>query len=198
VSHADRTMQNHFRDDNSSYHVASYNDDGSIESRGTFQGLSDSSAWARGQAWGLYGYTMCCRCTGEARYLDQARRIAAFILDNPAMPGDMVPCWDYNAPDMPSAPRDASAAAVTASALVELSTLTEGEEAARYMSAAGKILRSLSSPAYLAARGGNGYFILMHSVGHLPAGSEIDVPLNYADYYWLEAMKRYLAINKQL
>lgn len=195
VRHADLTMQNHFREDGSSYHVVSYNDDGTVESRGTFQGYSDSSAWARGQGWGLYGYTMCYRETGDTKYLDHARRIASFVMNHPRTPEDLIPYWDYDAPDIPDAPRDASAAAVIASALFELSTLVPESEGKAYFERAEAMLMSLSSDAYLAEKGTNGGFILKHSVGHLPAESEIDTPLNYADYYYLEAIGRYLSLR---
>lgn len=195
VRHADITLQNHFREDASSYHVVSYNDDGTVESRGTFQGYSDSSAWARGQGWGLYGYTMCYRETGDTKYLDHARRIASFVMNHPRTPEDLIPYWDYDAPDIPDAPRDASAAAVIASALFELSTLAPEEEGRSYFERAERMLMSLSSDAYLAEKGTNGGFILRHSVGHLPAHSEIDTPLNYADYYYLEAIGRYLSLR---
>ena len=172
-----------------------YNDDGTVESRGTFQGYSDSSAWARGQAWGLYGYTMCYRETGDAKYLKHAERIADFIMHHPNTPADRIPYWDYNAPDIPDAPRDASAAAVVSSALFELSTLVPEADGKRYFDYAETLLMNLSSDAYLARKGANGGFILMHSVGHLPADSEIDTPLNYADYYYLEAIGRYLSLR---
>ncbi len=195
IRHADRTLQNHFREDGSSYHVVSYNDDGTVESRGTFQGYSDTSAWARGQAWGLYGYTMCYRETGEERYLEQARRIASFIMNHPRTPEDLIPYWDYDAPEIPDAPRDASAAAVISSALFELSTLVPEAEGRRYYDRAERMLLTLSTEAYLAGVGTNGGFLLMHSVGHLPAHSEVDTPINYADYYYLEAIERYLSLR---
>lgn len=195
VRHADITLRNHFRDDASSYHVVSYNDDGTVESRGTFQGYADSSAWARGQGWGLYGYTMCYRETGDEKYLRHAERIADFIMHHPATPEDRIPYWDYDAPDIPDAPRDASAAAVIASALFELSTLVPQAEGRTYFDYAETLLLNLSSDSYLAQEGTNGGFILMHSVGHWPASSEIDTPLNYADYYYLEAIRRYLALR---
>ncbi len=196
VRHADATLRNHFRDDASSYHVVSYCDDGSVESRGTFQGYADESAWARGQAWGLYGYTMCYRETGDEKYLAQARRIADFVMNHPRTPADRIPYWDYDAPNIPDAPRDASAAAVIASGLFELSTQVDDEaEAKRYFDYAETLLVNLSSDDYLAAEGTNGGFILMHSVGHWPAHSEIDTPLNYADYYYLEAAGRYLRLR---
>ncbi len=191
--HADLTIKNHFRDDYSAYHVVSYNPDGSVESQGTFQGFGDGTAWARGEAWALYGYTMCYRCTGEERYLEQARKIAAFVMNHPRTPEDLVPYWDYDAPG--DAPRDASAGAIYASALLELSTMTQGEESQKYFGYAEKLLRSLSSESYLAPQGENGGFVLMHCVGHLPANSEVDVPLNYADYYYLEGLKRYLQLK---
>ena len=195
VRHADKTLSNHFREDNSSYHVISYNNDGTVESKGTFQGFADDSAWARGQAWGLYGYTMCYRETGFERYLEHAQKIAELIMNHPNTPEDRIPYWDYNAPNIPDAPRDTSAAAVMASALFELSTMVEGELSQRYFDYGETLLMALSSDAYLAKKGENGGFILMHAVGHLPANSEIDVPLNYGDYYYLEAIRRYLGLR---
>ncbi len=193
--HADITLTNHFRDDASSYHVVSYNDDGSVESRGTFQGYADESAWARGQAWGLYGYTMCFRETGDPKYLAHAERIASLVMNHPRTPADRIPYWDYDAPGQPNVPRDASAAAVMASALFELSTLVPADEGRKYFDYAETLLMSLCSDDYLAAEGTNGGFVLMHSVGHWPANSEIDTPLNYADYYFLEAIGRYLHLR---
>lgn len=195
VRHADKTLANHFREDNSSYHVISYNNDGTVESKGTFQGFADESAWARGQAWGLYGYTMCYRETGCERYLEHAQKIAELIMNHPNTPEDRIPYWDYNAPNIPDAPRDTSAAAVMASALFELSTMVEGELSQRYFDYAEQLLMTLSTDKYLAKKGENGGFILMHAVGHLPANSEIDVPLNYGDYYYLEAIRRYLGLR---
>ena len=138
---------------------------------------------------------MCYRETGDTKYLDHARRIAAFIMNHPRTPEDLIPYWDYDAPDIPEAPRDASAAAVIASALFELSTLVPESEGKAYFERAEAMLMSLSSDAYLAGKGTNGGFILKHSVGHLPAESEIDTPLNYADYYYLEAIQRYLSLR---
>ena len=189
VSHADRTMENHFREDYSSYHVVSYNNDGTVESKGTFQGQADDSSWARGQAWGLYGYTMCYRETKDERYKAQAEHIADYIMENS---DGYVPYWDYDAFDIPDAPRDASAAAVTASALLELSTYAKKE---KYFDYAENILKELTSDEYLAKKDDNGYFIIKHCVGNLPAGNEIDVPLNYGDYYFLEALRRYEKIK---
>lgn len=195
VRHADNTLANHFREDNSSYHVISYNNDGTVESKGTFQGFADDSSWARGQAWGLYGYTMSYRETGLERYLEHAQKIAELIMNHPNTPEDRIPYWDYNAPNIPDAPRDTSAAAVMASAIFELSTMVEGELSQRYFDYGETLLMALSSDAYLAKKGENGGFILMHATGHLPANSEIDVPLNYGDYYYLEAIRRYLGLR---
>lgn len=189
IRHADKTMACHFRPDMTSYHVVSYNPDGSIETRQTFQGRSDESAWARGQAWGVYGYTVCYRETGDKKYLEFAQKIADMIISR-VKTEDHIPLWDYDAPNLPTTPRDASAAAVTSSALFELcGYLPDGQ---KYFDYAESILRSLSSPEYLAEPGTNCGFILKHSTGSLAHGSEIDVPLNYADYYYLESIKRYL------
>ena len=195
IKHADKTMENHFREDNSSYHVVSYNNDGTVESKGTHQGYSDSSSWSRGQAWALYGYTLCYRFTKDNRYLEQSKNIAALIIDNKTTPEDHIPYWDYDAPNIPDEPRDASAAAVTASALLELQLYVDKNLAKIYKDYAASIIRSLSSPEYLADKGDNGFFILKHSTGAASLGSEIDVPLVYADYYFLEALKRYRELN---
>jgi uncharacterized protein YyaL (SSP411 family) len=188
ITHANTTMKNHFRNDYSSYHVIDYDTlTGAVVHRHTHQGYSHESAWARGQAWGLYGYTVCYRETGIKAYLTQAEKIAGFILNNPAIPADRIPYWDYNAPDIPSAPRDVSAAAVTASALYELSGFSQkGKE---YRKAADNIIKNLTEK-YRAPYGTSHGFLLLHSTGNKPSGSEVDVPINYADYYYLEALLR--------
>jgi rhamnogalacturonyl hydrolase YesR len=194
ITHADTTLRNHFRPDGSSYHVVDYDPaDGKLRSRVTAQGNADSSAWARGQAWGLYGFTMMYRESRKPEYLQQAQKIAAFIMQHPRMPTDKVPYWDFDDPAIPNAPRDSSAAAIMSSALLELGSYVEPALAQRYTEFAEQQLRSLSSAAYLAAPGENGGFLLKHATGHKPAGSEIDVPLNYGDYYFLEALLRYKA-----
>ena len=156
----------------------------------------DSSAWARGQAWGLYGFTMAFRETGDPAYLQRARKAADFILGNPHLPEDLVPYWDHDAPGLPDAPRDASAAAITCSALYELGALL-GADGVSYLDAADRLLMSLSGPDYRASAGENGGFILKHCVGNWPEHSEIDVPLSYADYYFLEANLRRLRLGQQ-
>ncbi|MBK0379667.1 glycoside hydrolase family 88 protein [Mucilaginibacter segetis] len=188
VTHANTTLKNHFRADNSSYHVIDYDPQtGEVLHKQTLQGFADSSAWARGQAWGLYGYTMCYRETHNKAYLLQAEKIAKFIFTNPQMPDDLVPYWDYDAAKLPGQPRDASAAAIAASALYELSTYSANSKS--YKKTADKILNSLSKH-YQPQPGGAKGFLLLHSTGHKPANSEIDVPIIYADYYYLEALLR--------
>ncbi|HEX2968879.1 MAG TPA: glycoside hydrolase family 88 protein [Bacteroidales bacterium] len=192
VSHADMTMKYHFRPDYSSYHVVSFDTiTGNVEVKQTHQGYADESAWARGQSWGLYGYTVMYRETKLDRYLRQAENIADFLINHPNMPEDKIPYWDYNAPDIPDAKRDASAGAIMASALIELSGFVDDLKGKEYQQIAERQIRTLSSPAYLAKKGENRNFILMHSVGHLPGNSEVDVPLSYADYYYIESMIRF-------
>ncbi|WP_211172361.1 glycoside hydrolase family 88 protein [Massilia forsythiae] len=191
VAHAGTTLKHHFRPDGSSVHLVDYDPHtGAVRARVTVQGHADGSAWARGQAWGLYGYTMMYRETRDPAYLAQAQRSAAFWLGHPRLPADKVPYWDFDDPAIPDAPRDAAAAAIAASALLELAGFVERAAAARYRDAAEQTIRSLSSRAYLAAPGENGGFLLKHATGHKPGGTEIDVPLNYADYYFLEAVLR--------
>jgi len=192
VSHSDTTIKNHYRPDYSAYHVVSYDTiSGKVETKQTAQGAADESAWSRGQSWGLYGYVVMYRETGLKRYLDQAVHIADFLINHPNMPADKIPYWDYNAPGIPNTKRDASAGAIMASALIELSGMVDGEASAKYLGVAETQLRTLASPAYRAKTGENGNFILKHSVGSLPGKSEVDVPLTYADYYFIEALLRY-------
>ena len=197
VSHADKTILNHYRPDFSSYHVVNYDTlTGKILEKVTLQGYSDDSHWARGQAWGLYGFTMMYRETKTIKYLEHAQQIAAFILSHPNLPSDMIPYWDLSDPGIPKSPRDASAAAIIASALLELHLYSDEHLSEEYIIKAEKILHSLSSPSYCSKTGENNYFILDHSVGHLPGGTEIDTSINYADYYYIEALLRYRMIKK--
>jgi unsaturated chondroitin disaccharide hydrolase len=197
VTHANTTLKNHFRPDYSSYHVLNYDiATGKVKQKRTAQGAADESAWARGQTWGLYGYTMTYRETKDKIYLEQARHIAHFLLHHPRLPADKIPYWDFDAPGIPNALRDASAAAIMASALIELSHYVDKKEAKEYISAAEKILTNLSGTHYKAAVGTNGGFILQHSVGHMPNKTEVDVPLSYADYYFIEAMVRYKQLGQ--
>lgn len=191
VTHANTTIKNHFRSDNSSYHVLNYNsENGEVKEKRTAQGAANESAWARGQAWGLYGFTATYRETKNPIYLEQAKKIADFILTNANLPADGIPYWDFNAPGIPNALRDASAASIIASGLLELSKYVESSWSDNYLRLAQTILKKLSSADYRAKQGTNGGFILKHCVGHLPAKSEVDVPLTYADYYFIEALLR--------
>jgi hypothetical protein len=194
ITHADTTLKNHFRADSSSFHVVDYDPaTGKIRSKVTHQGAADTSAWARGQAWGLYGFTLMFRETKNPAYLDRAQKIAALVMNHPRLPADKIPYWDFDAPAIPNEPRDASAAAIMSSALLELRSYVDAPTAKSYTAFAEQQLRSLSSPAYRAKLGENGCFLLMHATGHKPGNSEIDVPINYADYYFLEALLRFKA-----
>ena len=204
INHANTTIKNQFRDDFSSYHVVCYDTiSGKVIVKETNQGFAHNSAWARGQAWGLYGFTVCYRETKDLKYLEQAKKIADFIINHPNLPKDKVPLWDFNVNQIgfvpvfnyqpekyPIIPRDASAAAIISSALFELSTYPV-KNAKQYKKVAVKILKSLSSDNYLAKEDTNHDFILKHSVGSLPHNKEVDVPLVYADYYYLEAQLRF-------
>jgi unsaturated chondroitin disaccharide hydrolase len=203
VTHANTTMRNHFRPDYSSFHVVDYDTaTGAVIAKKTAQGYADSSAWARGQSWGLYGYTVMYRSTHDPKYLEQAEHIAGFLLHHPHLAADKIPYWDYDAPGIPPGSdatpavlRDVSAAAIMASALIELSRYAEAPKSKEYLDRAEQIIVSLSSNNYKAIVGSNGGFLLKHSVGNLPGGTEIDAPLTYADYYFVEAMLRYKALG---
>ena len=193
VNHADNTIKNHYRPDYSTWHVIDYNrEDGTVRHRNTHQGYSDESAWSRGQSWGIYGYILCYRKTKDQKYLAQAEKALAFIANHPNYPEDGVPYWDFNAPDIPDTYRDASAGSILASALYEMSTYSDKMD---YKKWADKIMNTLSGTGFRAPLGENGNFLLMHTVGSLPGNSEVDVPMNYADYYFLEALKRKKALK---
>ncbi len=192
IDHANTTLKNHYRPDFSSYHVVDFNlETGEVAAKKTAQGFSDESAWSRGQSWGLYGFLIMYRFTKELTYLQQAKGIANFILNHPNLPKDKVPYWDFNSTDIPNTYRDVSAASILASALLELGQYTDGKEKEANIKVAKKILKSLSMATYRNKPGENGGFILKHSVGSIPHQSEVDVPLTYADYYFLEALMRY-------
>lgn len=189
VSHADKTLKNHFRSNGSCYHVVDYDPQtGLVRCKETAQGYADESAWARGQAWALYGFTMCYRYTHHSGYLERALKIYDFIFTNRNLPKNLIPYWDFDALSIPNEPRDASSAAIIASALYELDGYVPDDS--KYKETADKILAVLSTPEYRAEVGTNHNFLLKHSVGSIPHGVEIDVPLNYADYYFLEALVR--------
>ena len=194
VTHADKTIEHHFRPDYTTWHVIDYSlEDGSVRNKHTAQGFAHHSTWARGQSWGIYGYVVCYRETGDPKYLEQAKKAFEVVANHINMPEDKIPYWDYDAPNIPHALRDASSAAIMASALYELATYENREY---YKGWADDIMETLASPAYRAKVGENGNFLLKHSVGSIPHGSEIDVPLNYADYYFLEALKRKKDLEK--
>ena len=191
LQHADRTLKEHFRPDGSCYHVIDYSlADGSVRHRHTAQGYAHESIWSRGQAWAIYGYTICYRYTKDKRYLDQALKTFHMMANHPNMPEDLVPYWDMLAPEIPNEPRDVSSASCIASALYEIAGFEELENAKEYKDYADRIMTSLASPAYRAEIGQNNNFLLMHSVGSIPHNAEVDKPLNYADYYFIEALKR--------
>src|SRR5690606_28440862 len=202
ISHALQTMTHHVRPDYSSFHVVNYDPKtGKTLHKQTLQGFSDNSTWARGQAWGIYGITMVYRETKEKRFLRTAIGMADFFLDHPQLPADKIPNWDFNGGEEGYDPdwdyrkemevsRDASAAAISASALLELCKYVDAEKQYKYESAAYDILSALASEPYLNIEHTNPYYLLKHSTGNFPSNNEIDVPLIYADYYFLEALHR--------
>ena len=196
-SHATKTMAHHFRADGGTYHVLNYDQRAgfhcAVQEIRRGQGLSCETAWSRGQSWAIYGYTMMYRESKDPAYLAFAQKVSDFAIDHPNMPEDGVPYWDFGAP---GEERDSSAASIMASGLLELSTFLPGEKGAKYRAYAVKQLLSLCSDAYFAKQGENGDWLLKHGVGHKPAGSEIDTPLDYGDYYFLEALLRFKRLAK--
>lgn len=188
IKHANTTLKNHFRKDNSCYHVVDYDTiSNGVRKKATFQGFSDESTWARGHSWAVYGYTMCYRYTKNKEYLKQAEATAKYFINNKNMPEDGIPYWDLKDPSIPNAPRDASSAAVMASALIELYQFTKDKS---YLEYSNKVINSLSSDKYLLNNSVKVPFLLDHSTGNWPKKDEIDQPINYADYYFLEAIIR--------
>ncbi|MDH7461705.1 glycoside hydrolase family 88 protein [Chitinophagaceae bacterium 26-R-25] len=208
IRHAETTMKNHIRADYSSYHVVNYDTvSGEVLNQQTCQGFADNSTWARGQAWGIYGYTMIYRETGDKRFLTTAKRMADFYMNNQNLPGDKIPYWDFNVNEKGYTAqwnyeptkinykvRDVSAAAVVCSALFELSSYL-GNDGKKYKDFAVSSIKTLSTSNYMATPGSNAFFLLKHSVGSFPHNAEIDVPIVYADYYYLEALLRYQKIG---
>lgn len=203
--HAQTTAREHFRKDHSTYHVVSYDPEtGKSVYKQTCQGFADNSTWARGQAWTIYGFTMVYRETKKEEFLKKACEAADFWINHPRLPQDKIPYWDFNAgqegyiPDwnynplqFKETPRDASAAAIVASALFELSQYVDKKYALIYYKTAVETIEALASSNYLAEKNTNEGFLLKHSAGSIPHKSEIDVPLIYADYYFMEALLRY-------
>ncbi|WP_282041774.1 glycoside hydrolase family 88 protein [Winogradskyella flava] len=188
VKHANTTLKNHFRPNNSTWHVLDYDpENGDIRMRVTHQGINDDSSWARGQAWGIYGFTMAYRYTKDQRYLDQAKATAAFFLDHPHLPEDGIPYWDFDAPNIPDEPRDVSAGAIVASALTELYAYTDNEY---YLNYSKKVIHTIKSSDYILDKDIEYPFILDHSSGDWSKRSEMDEPIVYGDYYFLETLLR--------
>ncbi|MDJ0790420.1 MAG: DUF5011 domain-containing protein [Acidimicrobiia bacterium] len=192
-SHAEVTADEHIRNNGSTYHLVDFNPStGAVIERGTHAGAGDETTWARGQAWGIYGYAMLAERTGDASNLNAARDLADYFLDN--LPADNIPWWDFDAGGSSLRDKDSSAAAIATAGLLRLATLTSGAEADRYFDAASDILETLMSSTYR-SNGSNSAGLLLHVTGNRPRNSEIDVSTIYADYFFTEALLRYLDIT---
>lgn len=187
VNHANTTLKNHFREDHSTYHVVDYLPDGSVNAKKTYQGYNDNSLWARGHAWAIYGFTMAYRYTKDKTYLNQAEQSANFYLNHNNLPSDGIPYWDFDDPNIPNAPKDVSAATIITSAFFELYKYTKNDN---YINYAHKVLENLYQPEYLLDKSVDTPFILKRSTGNYNKNSELDCPIVYADYYFLEALVR--------
>ncbi|WP_299780709.1 glycoside hydrolase family 88 protein [uncultured Formosa sp.] len=196
VSHAKVTMKYIVRQDATLYHVAAFNDETGAFIKGyTHQGYADDSMWARGQAWGIYGFSFTYRETGRKVFLDTAIKLSDKFLER--LPKDGMPYWDFDDPNIPNAPKDASAAAVAACGMLELSTLVKDPELQeKYTKAAKKLVDLLSSSAYLSTS--TNQALLLHSTGNYPDGSEIDESIIYADYYYMEALMRLKTLENKI
>lgn len=193
IQHANTTLKNHFRKDNSCFHVVDYDTvTHGVRKKATFQGFNNESSWARGQSWAVYGFTLCYRYTKNKEYLKQAEATAKYYINYKTLPKDGIPYWDFNDTSIPNAPRDASSAAIMASALIELYSFTKNEA---YLAYSNKVINALSSDKYLLNEATKGPFILDHSTGNWPKKDEIDQPIVYADYYFLEAIIRKQSLN---
>ena len=190
VTHADNTLKNHFRADNSCFHILCYDaGTGSVVTQKGGQGYSQTSAWSRGQSWGLYGFTMCYRFTHDRRYLDRAVKSAEYFINHPNLPRTRCPTGITTHRGFPtsratlrrrpSPPRRCSNWPGTSPK--RKSSITRSAE---------KILRSLASDRYLIPAGEKNGFLIDHSVGSKPSKSQVDVPIIYGDYYFLEALLR--------
>jgi rhamnogalacturonyl hydrolase YesR len=192
VKHANTTLKNHFREDNSCFHVVDYNpENAAIRMKVTHQGFNDSSAWSRGQGWAIYGFTMAYRYTKDKRYLDQAEKTANFYLNHKNLPEDGIPYWDFNDTAIPNAPKDVSAATVVSSGMVELYGYTKNE---KYLNYSKKVVNTLKSKEYILKSNITAPFILNHSTGNWPKNDEMDEPIVYGDYYFLETLLRLKAL----
>jgi uncharacterized protein YyaL (SSP411 family) len=188
VTHANTTLKTHFRSDNSTWHVVDYDTlSGNIRMKVTHQGYADESVWSRGQAWAIYGFTMAYRYTQNEAYLKQAQATAEFMLNHPNLPKDGIPYWDLLDPEIPEAPQDVSASTIIASAFVELYSYTKNED---YLDYSKSLVNTLKSDKYLLPKDFEAPFILDHSTGNWPKKDEIDEPIVYADYYFLETLLR--------
>lgn len=188
VTHANTTLKNHFREDHSTFHVLDYSPNtGDVRMKVTHQGYNDNSVWARGQGWAIYGYTMAYRYTKDKKYLTQAEATANFYLNHKNLPEDGIPYWDFNAPNIPNEPRDVSAGTVISSAMVELYKHTKNT---KYLEYSKKVINTLESKKYILTSEIETPFLLNHSTGNWPKNDEIDEPIVYADYYYLETILR--------
>lgn len=188
VKHANKTLNNHVRKNNSTYHVVVYDTiNGNVKDKITHQGFNDQSSWSRGQAWCVYGFTMCYRYTKKKAYLHQAIRTAEFFLNHKNLPEDGIPYWDFDDTSIPKSPKDVSAATIMCSSLLELYDYTNNKD---FLAYSNKVLNTLNSTEYILNTTIEAPFILKHSTGNWPKNDEIDVPIVYADYYYLEALLR--------
>lgn len=187
VDHADTVLREFIRPDGSTHHIVCFDPEtgARLEARAG-QGHSPDSAWSRGTAWALYGMAISYAYTREDRFLQAAKRVAHFFIAN--LPADRVPYWDFRVPAGEGTPRDSSAGACAACGLIELSKLVPPAESALYFDAAVKILQSLYEN--YSSWDADEEALLLHATGSAPSGANVDVPLIYGDYFFVEGIAK--------
>ncbi|WP_416148794.1 glycosyl hydrolase [Salipaludibacillus sp. HK11] len=188
MKHADTILEHFIEADGSVHHIVNFNPETGerIEFIGG-QGYASDSAWTRGTAWAIYGLTICYEYTGEDKYLQTAKNVAHFFIAN--LPEDYVPHWDFRIPEDVTSYRDSSAGAIAAPGLLLLAEKVPQKEAHIYKNAGEKILQSLYEN-YGAWDNPNEDGVILHGTGHYPEQKNLNNPLIYGDYFFVEGIAR--------
>ena len=195
--HALNTKRDFIRNDYSTYYLVEYDTIlNAVKAKRTWLGYADESTWARGHARAIYGSAVVFRETGDSSFLELSKKTADFYMQHPRLPADLIPYWDFDDRDIPNAPRDASAACIAASGLLELASLLPAKERDKYIDFAVRTLKSLASDKYRNTPNENLGFILKHSTGSRSWNIEVDKPKISADYYFIESLIKLEKLKK--